>query len=261
VEERLRIGARRMSENEKRKGLRHFEKAAKYDVMANYYKYLDPNLHIHYYKKHLAALGKAFHASRTEARSPNAIIRFLHASTDAGNIDVYINAIRIFKDLPYKQASRYLSLPQGKYHIDIYPAGNPIASILNKRITVEAGKIYTLAIVGAEKKLRLLSFDADRDVPKDETKMRFIHLSPNAPAVDIAVVKGDVVFPRVSYKEATKYLPLTPMTVDLEIRKAGTKQVLLPLNKLTFMANEGYSLVLTGAHQGEWPLEAFLLKE
>ncbi|WP_147533679.1 DUF4397 domain-containing protein [Bacillus marasmi] len=251
---------------QKRNGQDYFEKAASYDVMANYYKYLDPSLHIHYYQKHLRALSKAFQAAIAEQRQieprnqSHGIIRVLHGSSDTPNVDVYINAIRVFRNLPYKQVSNYLSMPSGKYHLDIYPAEDQVNSILNKRITVEAGKIYTLPLIGVEKKLRMLTLQDQLDVPTGESKFRFIHLSPDTPPLDVAVVKGDVVFPKVSYKEATPYLGLTPMTVDLEIRTAGTKEVLLPLHELQFNPNEVYSIIATSSHQNERSFETFVIR-
>ncbi|NMD72263.1 DUF4397 domain-containing protein [Bacillus sp. DNRA2] len=252
--------------SQKRNGQDYFEKAASYDVMANYYKYLDPNLYIHYYKKHLHALSRAFQTIQEDNRLPEqaslgtGIIRVLHGSSDTGNIDVYINAIRVFRNLPYKEVSHYLSLPSGKYHLDIYPAENQVTSILNKRITVEPGKIYTLPMIGSENKLRLLSFEDHLHVPEGESKFRFIHLSPRTQAIDVAVVKGDVVFPKVSFKEATPYLGITPMTVDLEIRNAGTKQVILPLHQLQFNPNEVYSIVATNSQHNEHSFETFIIR-
>lgn len=252
--------------SEMRDGQKYFEKAAAYDMMANYFKYLNPNLHINYYQKHLHYLTKAFQFMKLEnrndilVRQPNAMIRFLHAATDTPNVDVYVNAIRMFKNLPYKHISNYLSLPNGKYHIDIYPTETSVSSILNKKITVESGKIYSVPLINGENMLRLLAYEDQLIVPNGETKVRFIHLSANSPSVDIAVVKGDVVFPKVSYKKATSYLGLTPMTVDLEIREAGTKKALFPLHAQQFKANEVYSIVAVGKNQGEPPFETLLLK-
>lgn len=264
IEEVLRIGARIMSQ--KRNGQEYFEKACAYDMMANYYKYLDPNMHMYYYKKHLQALTKAFQQAKSEYRpaqpgdQPKAIIRFLNATTDAPNLDVNINSFRIFRNLPYKQVSNYLSLPAGKHHIDIYPADNQVSSILNKRIELEPGKIYTMPIIGAEDKYRLISFEDQLNVPKGETKFRFIHLAQDSPQMDLAVVKGDVVFPKISFKAATRYLGLTPMSVDLELRKTGTKEVLMPLHNLQFKENEVYSIIAAGLQQGEPPFETFMIR-
>ena len=78
--------------------------------------------------------------------------------------------------------------------------------------------------------------------------MRFFHLVYDIPALDFAVKDRDVVFPTVSFQQVTDYLGLTPMTVDLELR-AGSKQIILPMPKLKFKANETYTIVMIGSEK------------
>jgi hypothetical protein len=129
-----------------------------------------------------------------------------------------------------------------------------VDSVLNKKITVEPGKSYTLAAIDSVKKMRLLVFQNQPTVPRNESKVRFIHLSPDTPPLDIAVKDRDVIFPMVSYKQTTEYLGLTPMTVDLEVRGTGSKTVLLPMPRVHFMPNESYTIVFVGSsnHQPEF---------
>jgi hypothetical protein len=188
-------------------------------------------------------------------------VRFLHTSFDSPNIDIYINSERIIRDLPFNQASNILDLKPGKYYIDIYPAGNMVDSVVNKKITVEAGQSYTLTTLDSVKKMRLLSFINQPLVPFNEAKVRFIHLSPNLQSVDIAVKNRDVVFPNVSYKQATNYLGLYPMTVDLEVREAGSRNVILPMPKLQFKPNETYTIVFTGLIDGDPTLQIIILRD
>lgn len=257
-------GARRMSD--KKNQLSYLQKASFYDMLAQYYKYLDTNLHIFYYQKHLNSLKKALQLTRTQmiqdsyATYPPAMVRFLHASPDAPNVDIYVNARLVVKNLPYKHLETYLTLPTGKYHIDIYPTGNMVSTLMTKKITVEAGAVYTYAFIGTDKKHQLLPFKEEPGVPRGETKLRFIHLSPDTPPVDIAVRKGDIVFPNINNKKATSYLGLSPMTVNLEVRSAGTKEVILPIPNLQLKANESYTLVAVGFSQKEPALETILIK-
>ena len=79
-----------------------------------------------------------------------------------------------------------------------------------------------------------------------ESKMRFLHLATDTPSLDLAVKDRDVVFPNVSFLHVTDYLGLTPMTVDLELRQVGLTDVILPIPKLQFKANEAYTVVLIG---------------
>lgn len=238
-----------------------------YDMLAHFYKYLDPNMHIFFYKKHLCYLRKAINTTRTPAHSNHhrnlqpAISRFLHASPDAPNVDIYVNAILVKENLPFKDAGNYFSMPAGKYHIDIYPSGNMVSTIITKKITVEAGMVNTFALIGTGNKLQLLPFQDQPGVPNGETKLRFMNLSPDTPTADIAVNKGDVVFPKVAYKKASSYLGLSPMTVNLEVREAGTKEVLLPIPNLQLKANESYTIAAVGFRQGETALEMIILND
>lgn len=222
----------------------YLQKAAMYDFLGQFYKYSNPELHMEYYLKHLKYVEKANRWMRISSQSnlQEARLRILHTSYDAPNIDVYINGNRVVKDLPLRQVSNVLALKAGKHHVDIYPAGNMIDSILNKKITVEAGVSYTLATIDYVKKMRLLSYPEQPTVPMNEAKVRFIHLSPHTTAIDIAVKDRDVIFPNVAYKQSTNYLGLTPMTVDLEVREAGTRNLILPLPKMHFKPNEAYTI-------------------
>jgi hypothetical protein len=94
---------------------------------------------------------------------------------------------------------------------------------------------------------RLIVIENLPAVPFGEAKIRFLHLAVDLTAVDFAVKDRDVVFPNIAFQQITDYLGLTPMTVDLELRTAGCKQVILPMPKLQFKANETYTIVLFGS--------------
>ncbi|WP_335871707.1 DUF4397 domain-containing protein [Bacillus sp. 2205SS5-2] len=242
---------------------KYFEKATMYDLLACYYKYSDPNKHIRYYQKHLKNMNKAVQTQRSETTNYSnqpAYVRFFHSSPDAPNVDVYINANKVLKNVAFKDVSDYLSLPAGKYHIDIYPTGDSISTVISKKVNVEPGMICTLAVVGSVNKLQLKPYIDQPRVPHNETKVRFIHLSPDAPVVDIAVKGGDVIFPNVAYKQATEYLSLSAMTVDLEARIAKTQDLALSIPDVTLKPNEPYTIIATGFVGQEPLLDALIIK-
>lgn len=241
----------------------YLQKAAMYDSLAQYYKYTNPNYHMHFYLKHLHYMNKAITMIRTQPQLDleEAKIRVLHTSYNSSNIDFYVNGKRVIRDLPFKNVSTDLALKPGKYHIDIYPAGKMIDSVLNKKLTVEPGKSYTLTTIESMKKMRLLMFENLPEVPRNEAKFRFIHLSPDTPALDIAVTNRDVIFQKVAYKQATEYLGLTPMTVDLEAREAGTKNVLLSMPKLQFNENKSYTIIFIGLSKEQPELQFISMED
>ncbi|MEH7075431.1 DUF4397 domain-containing protein [Neobacillus drentensis] len=249
--------------SEKRTYSDYLQRAAMYNELAQFYKYSFPNLHMQYYLKHLKYMNKAMNFMRTNPQPLHgeATVRFLHTSNDSPNVDIYIDGKRVVRDLPFINVSNYLTLKAGKHHIDIYSAGNMVDSVLNKKITLEPGKSYTLATIDSVKKMRLLVYQNKPRVPVNESKVRFIHLSPATPPLDIAVKDRDVVFPKVSYKQSTEYLGLTPMTVDLEAREADTKNVLLPMPRVQFMPNESYTIVFAALSNNEREFQYIKIKD
>ncbi|WP_163100906.1 DUF4397 domain-containing protein [Peribacillus alkalitolerans] len=248
-----------------RKPEEYFEKASMYGMLADYYKSSNPELHMEYYQKHIKNLQKAaeiYQYRRVNQRNGmEARIRALHAVPDGPNVDVFVNGTKILKDFPYKKMTDYLPLPQGSYHIDVYPTGDSVNTIISRRITVEAGKSYTLAAIGsvATKNLTLQTIEDSPITPTGESKVRFAHLSPDAPGVDIAVKGGDVVFPNVTYRKVTDYLGITPMKVDLEARVAGTNNVVLSIPGVSFQPGTAYTIYAIGLANGTPGLEAIIL--
>ncbi|WP_050615309.1 DUF4397 domain-containing protein [Bacillus testis] len=242
---------------------RYFEKASKYALLADYYKYSNPAMHIHYYQKQLKAMQKAMALrngdNRQTGNTQPARIRFLHAADGEPNVDVYLNGTRILQDFPYKKASDYLTLPPGKYHIDVYPTGDLTAALVSRRVDAEPGILYTAAITGTGKDMRIQLYLDSTQVPTGESKMRFIHLVTDAPPVDVAVKHGDMVFKEVPFRKAADYLGVTPMMVDLEVRPTGSKDVILPLPNISLQPNTSYTIFAIGTLRGNEPLEAIIL--
>ncbi|NMH73001.1 DUF4397 domain-containing protein [Bacillus sp. RO2] len=235
--------------------------AVQYQLLADYYKYSDPQQHIYFYQKHIYHLQKwvkTIKSVPTRAAPPNnrSQLRILHASPGLMAVDVHVNNKTVWKDLRYTNSSRY---------VDIEPTNNQIEVIQNgqKLITgtlqANTGMSYTIAIAGTKDKLQLIPIIDDSTVPQSESKLRFWHLSPDAPSVDIAVKKGDVVFSDISYSGISDYLGLTPMTVDLEIRVAGTKDIVLPLNRVSLKPDVAYTIVAVGLVENSPSLEVIFL--
>ncbi|MFS0781524.1 DUF4397 domain-containing protein [Bacillus sp. 1P06AnD] len=248
---------------ESRNAHHYFEKASKYALLADFYKYTNPNLHIHYYHKQLHAIQRALNAERGHTaltgRDHTGRIRLLHAKPDGPNVDIYINGTRILKDFPYKKASDYLTIPAGKYQMDVYPAGDQTSTVASRKIDVEPSKLYTVAVAGIGTDNRLLAFEDQPFVPHGESKFRFIHLSPDAPPVDVAVTHSDVVFEDIPFRKATDYIGVTPMELDLEIRPSGTKDVILPLPNVSLKQDTPYTIYAVGTVEGSAPLEALMM--
>lgn len=157
------------------------KKGPKDELPALFNKDLNPNLHIHDYFKYANYLNEAIHLMhhhpdffKDELNAAN--IRFLQSSPDAPIADIYINNIPLAHEVTYKMNTEYIPLPPGKHQVTLYPAGKTKNSLLRKKITVEHGKSYTLAITGGVGNIRLIPFLNRPDVPAGEAKIRYPYL-------------------------------------------------------------------------------------
>ncbi len=243
--------------------------AAMYDLLANYYKYLDPQRHIYYYQLHFMCMQqlcqmqpvnvRQSYGVQPEWRAP-AKVRVLHLSPDAPRVDIYVNGEKTFDNITYYQISPYLDVPAGSYKIEIYPVGQTTNPVLAENVDVQSGRNYTVAAAGRLANIRLVTIRDTTNIPRNKTKVRFWHLSPNAPAVDIAVADGDILMRNVSFTEASEYIELAPGVVTLEVRVAGTDNVVLTIRDTNLQAGEAYTITAIGLVDGTPRLEALVLQ-
>lgn len=165
------------------------------------------------------------------ASDDEATVRVLHASPDAPAVDVFVNGDAVLEEVPFKTISGYLDLPAGEYDVAVAPAGaGSDSAVIEATLTLEAGTDYTVAAVNrvAEIQAQVLVDDNDVGFPATKPRVRVVHLSPDAPGVDVAATDGPriedpaVVVEDLAYTEATGYLELIPDEYEFEIRPAGT---------------------------------------
>lgn len=230
-------------------------KALMYDQLANYYKYIDPGKHMLYYQKHFSYMQRFFqpqyrHAYEDNLRVRMAKVRVFHAAVDTPLVDVFINGRKAFQNIRFKQITDYLRFAPGNYTFTVFRSGQTESPLFKKNLTFNPGKTYTLSIGGTISNLDfVLSMDQPY-VPVGEARLRFIHLSPDSPPVDIALKNGDVLMSNIGFKHASHYLRLRPMTVDLEIRMTGTKDVILSIPRTKLRQNQATTFALIGLNKG-----------
>ncbi|WP_226683056.1 DUF4397 domain-containing protein [Sutcliffiella horikoshii] len=165
-------------------------------------------------------------ANANTGSKQDAQVRILHASPDAPAVDVYVDGNVAVEGAKFKDATDYLMLPAGPHKVEIFPAGKKDQPVIAQQLEVEGGKAYTVAAVNKLANLEMIAVEDTRKAPKGKAFTRVGHLSPDAPQVDVGVIKGDTVFSELSFKDISVYQELEPGTYDLEIRTPDKKQVL-----------------------------------
>ncbi len=137
----------------------------------------------------------------------------IQASEDAGDLDLYIDGLKAVESLTFTNVSGYFALPAGSHDFALVPAGETTdAALMTDDFATEAGTAYELAVVGTSDDLQLLVNPVDLSplppgtsgTPLENTRVRVIHAVPDAPAVNISVIAGDIaerVFTDLTYPQ------------------------------------------------------------
>jgi hypothetical protein len=120
----------------------------------------------------------------------NAQVRVIHASFDAPGVDVAVDGAKAIANLEYPLSSGYASLDAGTRNVRVTPAGASSPVVINADLNLEANKAYTVFAVNALANIEPVVAVDDRTINASKAKVRFAHLSPDAPAVDIKVNSG-----------------------------------------------------------------------
>jgi hypothetical protein len=179
-----------------------------------------------------------------------AFVRVAHLSPNTPAVDIWVGGkvVDSLKNVTFKTVSPYLKLPVGATDIAVYVAGtttNPAIEV--KGLNLEK-KNYTVAAIGllngtGAQALRANVYNDDLTLNASKARVRVIHASPDAPAVDVAVQGGAVVVPNLSFPNASAgYLELDAGTYPLEIRAAGSSTAVLKFNTPALAANKVYTV-------------------
>ncbi|MPM72935.1 hypothetical protein SDC9_119911 [bioreactor metagenome] len=88
--------------------------------------------------------------------------------------------------------------------------------------------------------------------------IKFAHLSPNAPAVDIALPDGTKLFTNIKYKQYTDYINAAPGNYTLLVKPTGTDQVALTVPNVNLLPGKIYTVYAVGLLGETPPLDAII---
>jgi hypothetical protein len=190
----------------------------------------------------LAACGKD---NVTAPSTATARVRVAHLSPDAPAVDVYVNGTKALSNVPFKDVSSYLPVPAGSTSFRVTPANAASPVVIDATVTLNAGGNYTVAATGFLAGIQPLLLEDDRGTT-GQSKVRFVHASPDAPAVDVAVAGGPVLFSNYAFRQASPYPQVAPATYDLEARPAGTSVVALSVPDVALRPGTNYTIFAVG---------------
>jgi LPXTG-motif cell wall-anchored protein len=196
-------------------------------------------------------------ATSAFADGHEARVRVVHASPNAPAVDVWVNGAVAFSNAPFQGITDYAKLEPGAYNVQVSPTGATEPIVIDADLDLATQTDYTVVAVGMLENIEPLVLIDNNSAPAaGKAHVRFVHASPDAPAVDIAVAGGPVLFSDVAFKGTGDYLPVDAGTYDLEARLAGTDTVALSVPGVALEEGTVYTIFAMGLADGEPALTA-----
>jgi hypothetical protein len=180
------------------------------------------------------------------APTPQARVMAVHASPDAPAVDLRVDGAIAGTGLAFPNNTGYLNVNAGTRNVKVNVAGTS-TTVINADLPLTAGTNYSVFACDSVARLGAVVVTDDLTTPASgKAHVRFVHLSPNAPAVDVAVTAGPVLFANKSFKGYTAFTPVDAGTYNLEVRVAGTSTVVLSLPGVPLTAGKIYTVFAKG---------------
>ncbi|WP_369600159.1 DUF4397 domain-containing protein [Hahella sp. SMD15-11] len=198
-------------------------------------------------------------ADATSPASGFAQLRVVHGVPSAPAVDVYVSApgdalpaTPTLENVPFKAVSDELEVPAGDYRVRVTLANGSDVIYDSGTLSLADGVEYVAVASEAPSGFAPIGLtiltDADSTpvvkVNDARARLRVVHASSDAPAVDVTV-DGSEVLGDVAYTQASDYLPVLNGTYNMQVAAANTSNVVIDAN-LPLSALTDYTVIALG---------------
>lgn len=152
-------------------------------------------------------------------------VMVVHASPDAPGVDLYVDDTKVNNAaLEYPNNTGYLEVDAGERNFKVTAAGAGLANpVIDADVTLEDDMNYTIFAADELGSIMPVVLMDDLTPPASgQAHVRFVHLSPDAPNVDVVVQGGPELFTDVEFTEGTDFSPVAAGTYTVEVQPVGT---------------------------------------
>ena len=216
----------------------------------------------------LAALALGACDDEPTTPSTTAMLRVVHASPDAPNVDVLVDGAVALANVPFRTASPYLDVAAGTRELRVRATGTSTI-VIDADAALAAGEAYTVLATGRVANIAPLVLEDDLTLPSSgNVKLRVVHASPTAGNVDVYVTAPTAslatatpTLSNVPFRAASDYLSVPAGTYRVRVTPAGSKTVAIDVDGVTLAAGQIRTAVAVDAVGGGAPLAAILLAD
>ncbi len=191
-------------------------------------------------------------AVSTNISTPQAALNFVQACPDEAALDILINNTKVGQTaITYGQYTGYFALNAGSNIISFNNDAN-MQPILADSTSFDSNSIHTLFLTNTVSKPQVFALTDTLVAPTSgNASVRFVDVSPDAPAVDLVVKGGATLVSNRSFKGFSSFAPVPAnMFYNFEVHKAGTTTVLATLNNVKVNPGFVYTVWFHGLANG-----------
>ena len=173
--------------------------------------------------------------------------RILHAAAGISNIDIYSNGSPIASNLAFGKVTNYTDFSLGQNKIQIYKTGTYDNPIYSENIEIMPNDIITISVVLLESDISLFTLkDSISTKTPNQSFLRFINLSTNAPLLTLSLPNGDTLFNGVEYLETTGYYNLSPGIYNFLLTATDASALRFFINEINLKPSYFHTLYIIG---------------
>ncbi len=178
----------------------------------------------------------------------DACLRIVHASPDAGSIDVYVGEAPIAQGLQFGAASTLAPTANGEQQIRVVPAGGSLdQALVDTTQDLTNGDAFQLTVTGLADDLEATVADLDlRPLPENQARVRVVHASPDLGSVDVAVAGGETPFEEIEFRSQSGYVVFDAGMYTFQAREAGADTLLLEAPDVEIQSGMVYDILVIG---------------
>ncbi len=172
-----------------------------------------------------------------------AALSVVNASPNSTSVDFYIENQKVNTNaLAFGEKIEYQRVYQGNRGTVVTAAGSQ-TPLLSKTIALQGGEYHSLYIVG---KIDALDYvflkDEVSDPEASKAKVRFMNLSPDAPALNMEITGETTTFTDLAYKGYTSFKNVNAALSTITLKNKATGDVVATLTNVDLKSGKIYTV-------------------
>lgn len=198
-------------------------------------------------------------------------VRVVHNSPDAPPVDVIIDndfANPLLTALTFGDFSSFVAAPQEAFNVKVVPTGQTTPVVIDETFDLAPGAEATVIASNFLNSIQAFAYFDDRRDVATEARVRVIHGSPTAGAVDVYVVPSGTPITNIAptlagvlFGISSDYLAVAPGSYDVIVTGAGSKVPVIGPAPVVLDAAGVYTAVARDAQGGGLPPGLILLDD